>query len=136
MLTAFVNNATDPNTIVWTDPIQIANGYLSEPFSNNGRQHRRRRQGHAALSGAAAGLKQPGGYARGSLGNFIKTRLDLGDVQAIAPSLVQAAAERSPADRMFSDGIRHAGHQHPWKIQGRGSHPAVPDGEGTNLAQR
>ena len=109
MLTAFVNNATDPNTIVWTDPIQFANGYLSQTLFNTLAANTAAADKNTLLYPALrAGLRQPGGYARGSLGNFIKTRLDLGDVQAIAPSLVQAAAERSPADRMFSDGIRHA----------------------------
>ncbi|MCX6878404.1 MAG: DUF6288 domain-containing protein [Verrucomicrobia bacterium] len=112
MLTAFAANATDPNVIVWDDPIQIANGYLADTLfqalaSNTN-----------ALSGSArtnllypalrAGLKQPDGMARMYLGDFIQNRLTLADVQAVAPSIVDAAAERSPADRMFSDVIRYA----------------------------
>ncbi|MEI8191756.1 MAG: hypothetical protein WCI75_18740, partial [candidate division NC10 bacterium] len=54
-----------------------------------------------------AGLKQPDGMARMYMGDFIKNRLTLADVQAVAPALVAAAAERSPADRMFSDVIRY-----------------------------
>ena len=46
--------------------------------------------------------------ARMYLSGFIKNRLTLADVQAVAPSIVAAVAERSPADRMFSDVIRYA----------------------------
>ncbi|MEI6674340.1 MAG: DUF6288 domain-containing protein [Verrucomicrobiota bacterium] len=111
MLTAMAANATDPEVIVWDDPIQIANGYLAKTLFQDlsGTTN--------ALSGTArttllypalrAGLKQPDGMARMYLGGFIENNLTLDDVKAVAPSLVAAAARRSPADRMFSDVIRY-----------------------------
>jgi autotransporter-associated beta strand protein len=112
MLTAFTANATDPNVIVWDDPIQIANGYLADTLFTDLATTTNALTGTARTSllypALRAGLKQPDGMARMYLGDFIKNRLTLTDVQAVAPSLVAAVAERSPADRMFSDVIRYA----------------------------
>ena len=112
MLTAFSANATDPNVIVWNDPVQIANGYLADTLFQALATNTN------ALSGSSrtallypalrAGLNQPDGMARMYMGDFIQNKLTLSDVQAVAPSIVAAAAERSPADRMFSDVIRYA----------------------------
>lgn len=109
MLTAFSANATDPNVIVWSDPIQIGNGYLADTlFQTLGSQTIAANKS-LLYPAVAAGLKQPDGMARMYLGNFIKSRLSYADVQALAPSLVAAVAERSPADQMFSDAIRYDG---------------------------
>ncbi len=112
MLTAFAANATDPEVIVWDDPVQIANGYLADTLFQALASNTNALVGTARTSllypALRAGLKQPDGMARMYLGDFIKNRLSLADVQAVAPSLVAAAAERSPADRMFSDVIRYA----------------------------
>jgi autotransporter-associated beta strand protein len=112
MLTAFAANATDPNVIVWDDPIQIANGYLADTLFQALASSTNALTGSARTSllypALRAGLKQPDGMARMYLGDFIRNLLTLADVQAVAPSLVDAAAERSPADRMFSDVIRYA----------------------------
>ena len=108
MLTAFTANATDPDAIVWNDPIQIANGYLADTLFQNLPTYTIAAAKSLLWPAVQAGLKQPDGMARGYLGDFIKTRLTFADVQAVGPSIVAAAAERSPADRMFSDGIRYA----------------------------
>ena len=108
MLTAFVANATDPEVIVWSDPIQIANGYLADTLFQALAANTVTADKPTLLYPAVrAGLKQPDGMARMYMGDFIKNRLTLADVQAVAPSIVAAAAERSPADRMFSDVIRY-----------------------------
>lgn len=109
MLTAFAANATDPDVIVWDDPIQIANGYLADTLFQALGSQTIAASKDLLYPAVEAGLKQPDGRARGYLGNFIKNRLTFADVEAVAPSLVGAVAERSPADQMFSDGIRYAG---------------------------
>ena len=109
MLTAFAANATDPNVIVWNDPIQISNGYLADALFQTLPTYTIAAAKSLLYPAVQAGLKQPDGMARSYLGSFIKNRLTLADVQAVAPSIVDAIAERSPADRMFSDGIRDDG---------------------------
>ena len=106
MLTAFAANATDPNVIVWTDPIQIANGYLADALFQSLPTYTIAAAKSLLYPAVQAGLKQPDGMARSYLGSFVKTRLTLADVQALAPSIVDAAVERAPADRMFADSIR------------------------------
>jgi hypothetical protein len=106
MLTAFAANATDPNVIVWSDPIQIANGFLAETLFQSLSGHTIAAAKSLLYPALQAGLKQPGGKARNYLGGFIENRLTFADVQAVAPGIIQAAAERSPADTMFSDFIR------------------------------
>ncbi|MCE9608611.1 MAG: DUF6288 domain-containing protein [Chthoniobacter sp.] len=111
MLTAFAANATDPNVIVWTDPIQISNGYLADTLFQAMAANTAAADKNLLYPAVTVGLKQPDGMARMYLGDFIKNRLTYADVQAVAPSIVDAVAERSPADRMFSDVIRYAGLQ-------------------------
>jgi HEAT repeat protein len=111
MLTAFVTNATDPNVIEWDDPIQIANGYLANVLFNTQpfRTEIRNQPPELFYAAVRAGLQQPDGRARGALANLIKQDLNWNDVRAVAPDLVEAVMERSPADQMFSEGIRYAG---------------------------
>jgi HEAT repeat protein len=117
MLTAFAANATDPDVIVWDDPIQIANGYLASTLFQTLGSQTIAASKNLLYPAVEAGLKQPDGMARMYLGDFIKNRLTYADVQAVAPSLVAAVAERSPADQMFSDVIRYAGLQTLAKYQ-------------------
>ena len=115
MLTAFTTNATDPNVIVWTDPVQIANGYLADTLFQALETNTNALTGSARTNllypALRAGLNQPDGMAQMYLSDMIQNKLTLADVQAVAPSLVAAVAHRSPADRMFSDVIRDAGLQ-------------------------
>ena len=109
MLTAFTANATDPNVIVWTDPIQIANGYLADTLFQTLPAYTIAASKNLLYPALQVGLNQPDGMARSYLGSFIKNRLTLADVLAVAPSIVDAVAARSPADRTFSDSIRDDG---------------------------
>ena len=113
MLTAFVTNATDPNVIVWDDPLQFANAKLAKTlFATQPFRTQIRNQPPALFYEAIrVGLRQPDGAARGYLANFIKQDLNWNDVKAVAPDLVDAIAERAPADQMFAEGIRYAGLQ-------------------------
>ena len=96
--------------IVWEDPVQIANGYLAnELFVTLGAYTISARH-QPALSGAAGRLAAAGWRWRWAIyRTSSRTSLRWADVQAVAPSIVAAVAKRSPADRMFSDGIRYAG---------------------------
>ena len=109
MLGAFITNATDPNVIVWEDPIQIANGYLADALFNTLGSSTINAATNLLYPAVIAGLKQPDGMARGYMGGFIKNRLTWTHVQAVAPAIIACVAERSPADRMFSDTIRYDG---------------------------
>ena len=109
MLVAFTNNATDPHVIVWDDPIQISNGYLAEELFETLGSSTINAETNLLYSAVRAGLHQPDGMARMYLSDFIQNRLSLTHVQAVAPSLIAAVSERSPADQMFSDVIRYAG---------------------------
>ena len=111
MLTAFVTNATDPNVIVWDDPIQIANGNLSSVLFQTQPFRAQIRNQPAALfyAGLRAGLRQPDSAARGNLASLIQQDLNWNDILTLAPDLVGAVKERAPADQMFAEGIRYAG---------------------------
>ncbi len=109
MLGAFITNATDPNVIVWEDPIQIANGYLADELFQTLGASTINVATNLLYPAVIAGLKQPDGMARSYMGDFIQNRLTWTQVQAVAPAIIACVAERSPADRMFSDGIRLAG---------------------------
>ena len=108
MLTAFTANATDPNVIVWSDPIQISNGYLADTLFQSLSGYTIAATKNLLYPAVQAGLKQPDGFARGYLGGFIENQLTFADVQAVAPGIIQAAAERSPANQMGADDIRIA----------------------------
>ena len=110
MLNAFIKNATDPDVIVWNDPIQIANGYLADTLFNALKDQTYATDKKSLLYPALeVGLKQPDGRARGYLSTFLTQKLVLSDVQAVAPTLIAAVATRSQADTMFSEAIRYAG---------------------------
>ena len=102
ILTAFVANATDPEVIVWTDPIQIANGFLSNTIFQT-----LPKDTIAATKGllwpvVKAGLKQPDSNPRNTAADFAFNNLTLADVQALTPDLFQCVTSTSQADTMWS----------------------------------
>lgn len=105
MLKAFSANATDLDTVAWNDPLQLANGFLSftlfGPLVNDTLAAER----SLLYPAMRAGLRQPSGMARGSLGNILN-RLSLEQVRELAPELVAAVVKRAPADNMFSEDLR------------------------------
>ncbi len=120
MLTAFITNATDPDVIDWTDPIQTSNRYLSlalfgnavpdgSPGSNIAAytiNADRQTLLHPALQ---VGLRQPDSYPRNGVARFARERLPLADVQALYPDFVQLVSYDTPADRMWSGNCRAEG---------------------------
>lgn len=111
MMNAFVNNSTDPDVVVWNDPIQLANASLAASLfqSTTFRTEIRKQASELYYNVIKTGLRHPDGHARGYLSNLIKQDLNWTDVQALAPALIKAVQERSPADQMFSEDIRYAG---------------------------
>ncbi len=111
MINAFIAsaNATTPGVINWDDPIQFANSYLADTLFKALATQTYKVDKNLLYSVLNAGLKQPSGLARDHLSSFIKNLLSLEDVKAIAPNLIEAIANRSPADTMNSENIRNSG---------------------------
>ena len=109
MLTAFTANATDPDVIVWDDPIQISNGYLGFALFGDavyGGTNIATYTINAAKSllypAVRAGLKQPDSKSRLGVANFCYNYLTLADVQALIPDLFEVIETESQADTMWS----------------------------------
>ncbi|MCE9611135.1 MAG: DUF6288 domain-containing protein [Chthoniobacter sp.] len=109
MLTAFTANATDPDVIVWDDPIQISNGYLGFALfgdavygGNNIASYTINASKNLLYPAIKAGLKQPDSKARLGPARFCYDRLTLADVQALIPDLIEVIETESQADTMWS----------------------------------
>jgi hypothetical protein len=117
MMTSFIANATNPDVIDWTDPIQMGNGKLSLALFGNGvpdgtpgnniADYTINASKQSLLYPALrAGLKQPDSYPRLGAVQFSRTRLPLADTQALYPDVEHVAAYDTPADRMWSSDCR------------------------------
>ena len=109
MLTAFTTNATDPDVIVWTDPVQISNEFLSFALfgdavygGNNLATYTINASKSLLYPAVKAGLKQPDSNPRFGVASFANTYLTLADVQALTPDLFQCVTSESQADTMWS----------------------------------
>ena len=108
MLDAFVTNVkpTYPfeTGFNWSDPLQIANGYLSETLFNINYLGTTTINADKSLLYPAvrAGIKQPAGMWRGQLSDFVMNLLTLDDVKNLAPDLFEEVTLEGPCDRMFT----------------------------------
>ena len=109
MLTAFTANATDPDVIVWDDPIQISNGYLGFALfgdavygGNNIATYTINAARNLLYPAIQAGLKQPDSKSRLGAATFCYNYLTLADVQALIPDLFEVVETESQADTMWS----------------------------------
>ena len=116
MLTAFAANATDPNVIVWDDPIQIANGFLSAALfgdsilgGNDITSYTINASKSLLYPAIKAGLKQPDSYPRTGAAQFCYDYLELQDVQALIPDFFEVSRTMSQADTMWSQSPRALG---------------------------
>ncbi len=116
MLTAFTANATDPDVIVWDDPIQISNGYLGFALfgdavygGNNIASYSINASKNLLYPAVQAGLKQPDSKSRFGVASFCNSYLTLTDVQALLPDLFQVIETESQADTMWSMNPRGSG---------------------------
>lgn len=116
MLTAFTANASDPEAIAWSDPIQISNGYLGFALfgdavygGNNIGVYTINASKNLLYPAIKAGLKQPDSKARYGPAKFCYDRLTLTDVQALIPDIIQVIETESQADTMWSMNPRGQG---------------------------
>lgn len=110
ILKALVSTAEPMSPIRWEDPVQIAHGELASAVFN-GPLKDDLNQMDAKLRYAAvrAVSTNPDGMARATLENFFQNQLSEEDVIALAPVILAAIEEPSPADTMFNNVIRMAG---------------------------
>ena len=119
MLTAFITNATDPNVIVWDDPLQNANRYLSLALFGNGvgdgssgnnvASYTINANTNLLYPAVRIGLQQPDSYPRVGAASFANSRLTLTHVKSLLPDLFEVAAVPSQADTMWSMDARGLG---------------------------
>ncbi len=119
MLTAFITNATDPNVIVWDDPLQNANRHLSMALFGNGVPDGSPGNNVASYTITAntnllypavrVGLQQPDSHPRVGVASFALNRLTLTHVKYLLPDLFEVAAVPSQADTMWSMDARGLG---------------------------
>ena len=109
MLTAYAANATDPEVIVWNDPIQIANGYLSFALfgdavygGNNIATYTINAAKSLLYPAVKAGLKQPDSNPRTGAASFANNYLSFADLVALTPDIFEVTTKTSQADTMWS----------------------------------
>ena len=118
MLAAFATNATNPDVIVWNDPVQIANNYLS--FALFGDSVYAKGWNHIAdytinapknllYPAIRAGLRQPDSNPRLGVAKFTYNYLTVADAQALTPELFAVATTSALADTMWHGQARQAG---------------------------
>ena len=94
----------------WADPVQLAHGQLAETLFDGPLADAVQAADPKLLYPAIQVIsRNPDGMARGKLESFFDRRLKLEDVVALAPDIVAAVKTPSPADTMFSNGIRMGG---------------------------
>lgn len=119
MLKAFVANATDPNQIDWSDPLQNCNGRLSLALFGNGvgdgsvgndvAEYTIKAPKELLYPAIKAGLKQPDSYPRTGVAKFCRSKLPLADVQALMSDMYEVVTSECQADRMWSASPRAEG---------------------------
>ncbi len=106
MLDAFVTNVAPTYPFEagfnWDDPLQIANGYLSETLFQNLGSYTINADKSLLYPAVRAGIKQPAGMWRGKLDDFVQNRLTLSDVEVLIQDLLEDARTEGPCDRMFT----------------------------------
>ena len=106
MLDAFVTNVKPTYPFEagfnWSDPLQIANGYLSETLFNHLGTTTINANKSLLYPAVRAGIKQPAGMWRGQLSDFVMNLLTLEDVKNLAPDLFEEVTLEGPCDRMFT----------------------------------
>ena len=106
MLEAFVTNVKPTYPFEagfnWSDPLQIANGYLAETLFYHLGSTTINADKSLLYPAVRAGIKQPAGMWRGQLSDFVQNLLTLEDVKALAPDLFEEVTLEGPCDRMFT----------------------------------
>jgi HEAT repeat protein len=106
---ALVATAEPPWPIRWEDPVQIAHGQLAAAvFAGPLNEEVNKLDAKLRYAAIRSVSTHPDGMARGTLADFFQNRLSEQDVIALAPAILAAVENPSPADTMFNNGIRMA----------------------------
>jgi hypothetical protein len=110
ILKALVSTAEPSSPIRWEDPVQYAHGQLAAAVFNGPLKDDLNQMDpklrYAAIRSVST---NPDGMARATLRNFFENHLSEADVIALAPAILAAVENPSPADTMFNNEIRMAG---------------------------
>jgi hypothetical protein len=110
ILKALVSTAEPLWPIRWEDPVQFAHGQLAAAVFNGPLKDEVNKMDaklrYAAIRSVSS---NPDGMARATLRNFFENQLSEADVIALAPAIIAAVENPSPADTMFNNEIRMAG---------------------------
>ncbi len=110
ILKALVSTAEPLWPIRWEDPVQFAHGQLAGAVFNGPLKEEVNKMDaklrYAAIRSVAS---NPDGMARATLRDFFENQLSEADVIALAPAIIAAVENPSPADTMFNNEIRMAG---------------------------
>lgn len=114
MLAAFAANASDPDVIVWKDPLQASNTQLSYQLfggADGGIPANEIIKAPKDLlyPAARAGLRQPDSHPRAGVVAFTRDKLSLADVQAMPAEFINLVQNDVQADRMWSGQCRVVG---------------------------
>ncbi|MEI6606278.1 MAG: DUF6288 domain-containing protein [Verrucomicrobiota bacterium] len=106
MLGAFIKNVAPTYPFEkgfnWSDPLQIANGYLAEALFKQLGADTIKADRSLLYPAVRAGIKHPAGMWRDIPSGFVRDRLELADIVALAPDLFADAQNEGPCDRMFT----------------------------------
>jgi len=112
LLKALAETEEPPFPINWEDPIQLTHGYLANALFRGPLASSVKESDRKLLYPALQTVSQnASGRSRGQIGGFFETALSVEDVQALAPTILEAIMTPSPADTMFSNEIRMGGYK-------------------------
>jgi hypothetical protein len=110
ILKALVSTAEPMWPIRWEDPVQFAHGQLAAAvFSGPLKDEVNQMDAKLRYAAIRSITTNPDGMARATLRNFFENQLSEADVIALAPAIIAAVENPSPADTMFNNEIRMAG---------------------------
>jgi autotransporter-associated beta strand protein len=117
MLARFKDNAADPDTIVWNDPLQASNGKLSWALFDSAPGTSYFDFGATAINAAknllypavSTGFKHPDSAARQAPANFAFSRMPIADVRAMPNDFINLILSETQCDRMWSSSGRRQG---------------------------
>jgi hypothetical protein len=110
ILKALVLTAEPSSPIRWEDPVQIAHGQLAAAvFSGSLKKEIPLVDPKLRYAAIRSVSTNPDGMARATLEDFFQNQLSQDDVIALAPVILAAVENPSPADTMFNNSIRMAG---------------------------
>ena len=117
MLTRFAENASNPDTFIWSDPLQASNSKLAWALFDSAPGTSYFDFGATAISASKSllypavskGFMQPDSASRQSPVIFAYNRLPIGDVQALPNDFINLIQSETQCDRMWSCSTRQQG---------------------------